>query len=47
MESKEKTDPTPNPLAAFETDDATMANALIVGVGNDLMTSSASQKSTL
>ena len=45
MESKEKTDPTPNPLAAFETDDATMANALIVGVGNDLMTSSASPSS--
>ena len=33
MESSAKTDPTPNPLAV-ETDDATMANALM-GVGND------------
>lgn len=38
-------DPTPNPLAALETDDATMANALI-GVGNDLLTSSAAQPSS-
>ena len=44
MESTKKTDPTPNPLAA-ETDGATMANALI-GVGNDLMTSSASPSSS-